>query len=113
MAAKIVLPLLSISVFYAIFYLAIANGLRSLADDAIASRTLPETELALRTVYTGVKKLDEVLTILTTFFWPVAAATHPGLLLHSIAFSGTFCSAWVLITLEAWRQGNVRTIAAL
>ncbi|UNI21307.1 hypothetical protein JDV02_007308 [Purpureocillium takamizusanense] len=114
MAAKLLLPLLSASVFYAIFYFATVNGLRGLADQSIASGTLPGTDKwPLRTVYTGIGKVDELLTILTTFFWPVTDGAHPALLLHSIAFSGTFCSAWVLVTLESWRKGNNGTILAI
>ena len=113
MAAKLVLPLLSASVFYAIFYFALVNGLRDLGDECVANKTLPGTDFPLRTVYTGVGKVDELLTLLTTFFWPVTDGFHPALLLHSIAFSGTFCSAWVLVTLESWRKGNRGTILAV
>lgn len=113
MAAKLVLPCLSISVFYAIFYYAKINGLQALAEACIASRTLPGSDEPLRTVYTGVGKLDEVLTTLTTFFWPLTDGSRPGLLLHSVAFAGSFGSAWILISMESWRRGNAGTVAAL
>ncbi|KAF7585091.1 hypothetical protein BBP40_000361 [Aspergillus hancockii] len=113
MAAKLILPALSLSVFYTIFYYADINGLRALGDQSIASKTLPGTNDPLRTVYTGLEPVDHLLTTLTTFFWPTTDGSHPALLLHSIAFSGTFGSAWILVSLEAWRQGNAWTIAAL
>ncbi|KAE8396174.1 hypothetical protein BDV23DRAFT_193037 [Aspergillus alliaceus] len=112
MAAKVILPFLSLFVFYAIFYFADINGLRNLGDQAIASKTLPGTNFPLRTVYTGVEPIDHLLTTLTTFFWPTTDYSHPSLFLHSISFSGTFGSAWILISLEAWRKGNAWTIAA-
>ncbi|KAI9038266.1 uncharacterized protein KD926_010922 [Aspergillus affinis] len=112
MAAKIILLLLSISVFYTIFYFAEINGAHKLSLDAIAAKKLPGTDETLRTVYTGFEGLDRLLTVLTTFFWPMADGSHPGLTLHSIGFSGTFGSAWVLVTLESWRRGNSWTFAA-
>lgn len=111
--AKVLLPSLSLFVFYAIFYYADINGLRALGEQYIASGALPGTNEPLRTIYTGVEPIDRLLTTLTAFFWPTTDGSNPSLLLHSIAFSGTFGSAWVLITLEAWRKGNAWTIAAL
>ncbi|KAF7626420.1 hypothetical protein F9C07_12398 [Aspergillus flavus] len=110
--AKVLLPSLSLFVFYAIFYYADINGLRALGEQYIASGTLPGTNEPIRTIYTGIEPIDHLLTTLTAFFWPTTDGSHPSLLLHSIAFSGTFGSAWVLITLEAWRKGNAWTIAA-
>ncbi|PLB54140.1 hypothetical protein P170DRAFT_372839 [Aspergillus steynii IBT 23096] len=112
MAAKIVLLLLSISVFYTIFHFAEINGAQKLSLGAIDSKKLPGTNEPLRTVYTGVESIDGLLTVLTTFFWPLADASDPALFLHSIGFSGTFGSAWVLVTLESWRKGNSWTFAA-
>ncbi|KYK61145.1 hypothetical protein DCS_02286 [Drechmeria coniospora] len=112
MAAKLILPLLSAFVFYAIYYQAAVNGLQDLADESIASGTLPGTRDPLRTVYTTVAPVDQLLTLLTTFFWPVTDGSRPGLLLHCLAFSGTYCSAWILVTLESWRRGNAASLAA-
>lgn len=113
MAAKILLPLLSLSVFYTIFYYAEINGAHKLSLEAVGSKLLPETNEPLRTIYTGVEGLDRLLTVLTTFFWPMADCSHPALMLHSIGFSGAFGSGWILVTLESWRRGNSRTLAAL
>lgn len=113
MAAKLILPLLSLSVFYFIFYFADRNGLRALGDAAVHAKKLPGLSEPLRTEYTGLPLLDQLLTTLTTFFWVTTDGSQPALMLHSIAFSGTFSSAWVLVTLESWRKGNAWTVAAL
>ncbi|KAB8258589.1 hypothetical protein BDV32DRAFT_151213 [Aspergillus pseudonomiae] len=110
--AKVLLPSLSLFALYAIFYYADINGLRALGEQCVASKTLPGTNEPLRTIYTGIEPIDHLLTTLTAFFWPTTDGSNPTLFLHSVAFSGTFGSAWVLITLEAWRQGNAWTIAA-
>lgn len=113
MSAKLLLALLSLSVFYFIFYFADANGLRALGDAAQHAQTLPGLDVPLRTRYTGLAPLDQLLTTLTVFFWPVGDGSQPALTLHSVAFSGTFASAWILVTLESWRQGSAGTAAAL
>jgi hypothetical protein len=113
MTARVVLPLLSAFALYAIFYFAEINGLNRLAFEAIATKTLPGTNEPLRTVYTGIAPVDEVLAALTIFFWPATDGSNPTLTLHSVAFSGTFGAAWMLVTLESWRRGNAWTIAAL
>ncbi|KAL2857289.1 hypothetical protein BJY01DRAFT_202555 [Aspergillus pseudoustus] len=112
MAAKFFLPLLSLFVFYAIFYFGEINGANKLVFESIASKKLPASDATLRTVYTGIAPLDELLTVLTVFFWPTTDGSNLSLLVHSIGFSGTFGSAWVLVSLEAWRRGNAWTIVA-
>lgn len=112
MTAKLVLPLLSVFALYAIFYFAEINGLNHLAQGAITAKTLPGTNEPLRTIYTGIEPVDNVLAALTTFFWPATDGSNPTLTLHSIAFSGTFGAAWTLVTLESWRRGNAWTVAA-
>ncbi|KAK2596641.1 hypothetical protein QQS21_006262 [Conoideocrella luteorostrata] len=112
MSAKLILPTLSLSVFYFIWYFSYINGLKTLGDATVLAKKLPGLNEPLRLEYTGVEPVDWMLVQLTTFFWPLADGSQPGLLLHSIAFSGTFCSAWILVTLESWRKGNARTVAA-
>ncbi|KAL2816479.1 hypothetical protein BJX63DRAFT_387425 [Aspergillus granulosus] len=112
MAIKFFLPLLSLFVFYAIFYFSEINGSNKLVFESIAAKKLPAGDAPLRTVYTGVAPLDELLTVLTVFFWPATDCSNLSLLVHSIGFSGTFGSAWILVCLEAWRRGNAWTIVA-
>ncbi|PYH88017.1 hypothetical protein BO71DRAFT_392372 [Aspergillus ellipticus CBS 707.79] len=112
MFAKLTLPLLSAFTVYAIWNYGEANGLLALSKESMMRQTLPGSDAALRTVYTGVPQLDELLTTLTTFFWPTTDGSHPALTLHTLGFAGTFGSAWILIALESWRHGNAWTIAA-
>lgn len=113
MGMKYVLPLCSVFALYAIFFFSQQNGLHELGLKSVESGKLPGMDHPLRTVYTGFPKIDEILTVLTTFFWPATDGSNPGLMLHTIGFSGTFGAAWVLVTLESWRRGNAWTIAAL
>ncbi|KAJ6071421.1 hypothetical protein N7499_009435 [Penicillium canescens] len=109
---RYVLFSLSAFVFYAIFYFSYINGLDELGKKVVESGTLPTINEPLRSVYTGVEPVDKLLTLLTTFFYPSLDGSNPGLLLHSIGFSGTFGAAWTLVVLESWRKGNTGTIAA-
>lgn len=113
MGMKYILPLCSAFALYAIFFFSYQNGLHELGLKSVESGVLPGLNEPLRTVYTGVPKIDELLTVLTTFFWPAMDGSNPGLMLHTIGFSGTFGAAWILVTLESWRRGNSWTIAAL
>ncbi|KAJ5177631.1 uncharacterized protein N7500_000330 [Penicillium coprophilum] len=109
---RYVLFSLSALVFYAIFYFASINGLDALGHKSIESGKLPSIDAPLRTVYTGIEAVDNVLTLLTVFFYPTLDGHNPGLLLHGVGFSGTFGATWTLIVLESWRKGNAGTIAA-
>ncbi|KAJ5757709.1 uncharacterized protein N7511_006403 [Penicillium nucicola] len=109
---RYVLFSLSAFVFYAIFYFSYINGLDELGKKAVESGKLPSINAPLRSVYIGFEPVDKLLTLLTTFFYPSLDGSNPGLLLHSIGFSGTFGAAWTLIVLESWRKGNIGTIAA-
>lgn len=113
MAMKYILPLLSVYALYAIFFFSLQNGLQGMAEKSVESKTLPGTSEPLRIVYTSVQPIDELLAVLTTFFWPALDGSTPALMLHTIGFAGTFGAAWVLVTLESWRHGNKWTIAAL
>ncbi|KAJ5082239.1 hypothetical protein N7532_011282 [Penicillium argentinense] len=109
---RYVLFSLSAFVFYAIFYFSYVNGLHELGHKAVGAGKLPGTDEPLRTLYTGVEPIDRLLALLTTFFYPAMDGQSPGLLLHSIGFSGTFGAAWTLVVLESWRKGNAGTVAA-
>lgn len=110
---KIVLPLVGLSTLYAAFYFAYINGTDKLGWQFIESGKLPGRNDPIRTVYTEIPAIDRLLTVLTVFFWPMTDGSHPTLTIHSVGFSGSFCSAWILLTLEAWRRGNAWKIIAL
>ncbi|KAM3441580.1 hypothetical protein NHJ13734_002804 [Beauveria thailandica] len=102
---------LALAVPYFIGYFSFANGLLPLVDEIWSKGSLPDGT-PLRTHWTGLHKLDELVSKLVVFFWPVASFGHPALSLHSIAFSGTFAAGWMLVTLEAWRDGSAWTLSA-
>ncbi|EGX95267.1 hypothetical protein CCM_03539 [Cordyceps militaris CM01] len=108
--APLALLALALAVPYFIGYLSFANGLMPLVDEIWAAGAFPDGT-PLRTRWLGLPKLDELLSKLVVFFWPVAAFQHPGLFLHSLAFSGTFAAGWTLVTLETWRDGNAWTLS--
>ncbi|KAL4912801.1 hypothetical protein BDW62DRAFT_216053 [Aspergillus aurantiobrunneus] len=117
MSAALVLVLLGLSVFYCClfyccFYLTDANGTNALVADLIAAGKLPDSHVPLRTVYTGIAPLDEILTSLVVFLWPVTDGNSPGLALHTISFVGSVNATWALLVLEGYRKGNARTIVA-
>ncbi|OAA55741.1 hypothetical protein ISF_07846 [Cordyceps fumosorosea ARSEF 2679] len=101
---------LTLAVPYFIGYQSFANGLLPLVDEIWDAGAFPDGT-PLRTHWLGLPKLDELFSKLVIFFWPIAAFQHPGLFLHSLAFSGTFAAGWMLVTLETWRAGNAWTLS--
>jgi hypothetical protein len=101
-------PLFSVYAGYAIHTLSGNNGTFDLIEEfgkqnVLSSGSGSET---LKTSYTGIEAIDHLLTILTLFFAPVVDGSNASLVLHTVAFSGAFGSAWVLVVLESWRAGN-------
>ncbi|KAF1729824.1 Aflatrem synthesis protein A [Beauveria bassiana] len=109
--APLALVGLALAVPYFIGYFSYANGLLPLVHEIWHKGTLPDGT-PLRTHWTGLHKLDEVVSKLVIFFWPVTSYGHPALTLHSIAFGGTFAAGWTLVTLEAWRDGSAWTLSS-
>ncbi|CAG8234361.1 unnamed protein product [Penicillium salamii] len=110
---KYIFLLLSVLVFYANTQFVHNSGIRVLIRDAIVSKTLPGSNNVLKTVFTGIARVDRELMILTSFFYPAADGQNATLLLHIVGFSGSFASAWALVTMEAWRSGNRWKIIAV
>ncbi|KAJ6017118.1 hypothetical protein N7451_000497 [Penicillium sp. IBT 35674x] len=110
---KYVFLLFSALVYYANIEFVHNSGIRVLIRDAILSRTLPGSSHALKTVFTGIARVDRELMILTSFFYPAVDGQNATLLLHTVGFSGSFGSAWALVTMEAWRSGNRWKIIAV
>lgn len=110
--APLALLALALSVFYFITYFSFVNGVFDLVDAAWTAEKLPDGT-PLRTHWVGQDKLDELVSKLVAFFWPIVAHWSPALVLHSIAFSGTFAAGWILVTLETWRTGNAWTLSGL
>ncbi|GAD95170.1 hypothetical protein NFIA_077520 [Paecilomyces variotii No. 5] len=109
--AQYLLPLIFLFGIYAIFVFSSRNGLFTLLDDAIYSRTMPGGDGPIKTNLTGIKALDENLLIhLNAFFLRVVDGSAPDLSLYAFAFTGSFGAAWILITVEGWRKGNAGTL---
>ncbi|KAL2012375.1 hypothetical protein VTN00DRAFT_5093 [Thermoascus crustaceus] len=107
---KLTLPLLCIYTIYALFIFSERNGLFPLIREAIESRTLPtggNGTVSLRTIFTGNKPLDHGLASIAPFFWPAIDGSTPELSLYALVVAGSFGAAWVLVTMEGWRMGNV------
>lgn len=109
---KLTLPLLCIYTIYALFIFSERNGLFPLIREAIESRTLPTGRngngtVPLRTIFTGNKPLDHGLASIAPFFWPAIDGSTPELSLYALEVAGSFGAAWVLVTMEGWRTGNV------
>ncbi|KAJ5533128.1 hypothetical protein N7494_009680 [Penicillium frequentans] len=103
---KYIFLLFSALVYYANTEFVHNSGIRVLIRDAIISKSLPGSSYALKTVFTGIARVDRELMILTSFFYPAVDGQNATLLLHTVGFSGSFGSAWALVTMEAWRSGN-------
>ncbi|OKL61251.1 hypothetical protein UA08_03389 [Talaromyces atroroseus] len=103
-------PLFSVFASFAIFTFSKENGVLDLLEGFGKQKTLPSASgsEALKTSYTGIEAIDEILTVLTLFFAPVVDGSNASLALHSFAFSGAFGSAWILAVLESWRAGSSR-----
>lgn len=111
---KYTLPIILLFGIYAIFIFSSRNGLFTLLDDAIYSRTMPGGNGLIKTNLTGIKALDENLLIhLNAFFLRVVDGNAPDLSLYAFAFTGSFGAAWILITVEGWRRGNAGTLMGL
>ncbi|KAL4778501.1 hypothetical protein BJX76DRAFT_362672 [Aspergillus varians] len=111
MSAKVLLPLLGLSVLYS-FYLLEANGTNKLILDLIADKKLHDSNTPLRTVYTGIAPLDEALTYLVVFLWPITNGDNPALILHTTSLFGGVNAAWTVLLLEGYRTGHTGTIVA-
>jgi hypothetical protein len=61
---------------------------------------------ALRTVYTGLRPVDEVLTNLVLFFWNVVDGTYPPIALFALWMAGQIVCVLVVTMLEGYRKVN-------
>jgi hypothetical protein len=108
MASATFLVLLSLLAWgvFSLFVFSFKNGFIAVMQQAIDSGILLPSGEALRTEYTGISLIDQLLTSLTPFFYPLAEGNAPGLLLHSVNFAGCIGSLWTVVLLESLRSGN-------
>jgi hypothetical protein len=104
----VLLPLLSLLGAFGTMVLGGSNGTFESITALIASETseFPGLDAFLLREYTGVKFVDQQLTVLVTFFAPVLDANHAALTLFTIAGFGQFGAVWTLMMMESMRMGN-------
>jgi hypothetical protein len=104
--SKVALLLLCGWGFFATLIFSSKNGLFITLEEIKKLGLLPYTSAGIRTKYTGVKALDDHLSMLVTFFWTVIDGTYPDVSLHSVDFLGQGAAAWVVCVVEGSRSGN-------
>ena len=80
------------------------NMMKHIRD--VGPQNLPLTSEPLRRFYTGIKFLDERLTVLACIFWPLLDGNYPSLSLHAVFFAGQVGGVWGLMMVEGMRSGN-------
>lgn len=104
--AKSALPLLITAAVYGTHKLANENGLFALIDSAIAARQAPDVDYALQTHWTGIEGIDNLFSLLLTFFLPAVNGKHPTVTLQGAYFFGQLISLYTLMVVESFRVGN-------
>lgn len=104
---------LSLFGIYCTFYLVQANGTNALIHDSIAAAKLPNSDVSLRTVYTGINPLDRIITYIVVLLWPVTELENTLLTLHTTTFLAGANAIWTLLLLEGYRRGNQKTVSSL
>lgn len=113
--AKLALPtatLLAVSAFgfFSILVLFDSNGGAQMIRDSVEpGSTLPDTGEPLRSVYTGIRALDEFLRILVRFFYTCASGESPPLSVFTVYFAGQVLALHAVLVIEGLRAGNKGT----
>lgn len=111
----IALPLFSLLGLYGTLILADANGTFEAVVALMKSEypKFPGTDDELIMRYTSIGWLDKQLTVLVTFFSPVADMNGSALSMFAIFGTGQFGAAWTLMVMESFRMGNRRRVVSL
>lgn len=91
---------------YLTIILAVQNGTIGTIQGIQNSGNLPQSEIPLRRFYTGISPIDNQLSSLIIFFWPIADAHLPTLTVFWVNFCGELVMSWTLIMIEGMRKGN-------
>jgi len=103
--AKIsLLSLLAVSIL-GTHVLMLSNSTIDRIRAAIETGTLPDSKLALKTVWTGLPT-DRFLNVMVCFFSVVDWKEHLPLFLQSVHFLGQLASIYTLCAVEGLREGN-------
>lgn len=111
-STKVALACLSAAAYYATWYILVNNGttdyMAHIRD--VGPRLLPGTKEPLRTVYTGVPRIDYQLTVLALFFWENVNGSNPTGSLFCFQFATQVACGWGLLMIEGLRNGNRWTV---
>jgi hypothetical protein len=102
---QIALSLLS---FWTLWGFPYNNGLLAiLKGQTEAGASIPGPTLApMKQTYTGIKPIDNQLTVLVSFFYTAIDGNRGDLSLSFFGLGGHVLASWVLITIESQRSGN-------
>lgn len=112
-AAKATLPTLFFIAVGGTHYLMTKNGTMNLIETSIRAKKLPGTTKTLRTRWTGIKRVDNLISLFVLFFMPLVDYKTPGLSMHGLHFGGQLASYWILVVIESFRVGNVGKAVAM
>ncbi len=112
--AKISLLVLSILAAYCIIGLQIRNGFFDLIATAgkEVPRKLPGSSENMITIITGLPALDEHLSGVVMFFWPIISGDSPSLSLFGVYIIGQLVAVQTLVLVEGLRVGNLGRIVS-
>lgn len=107
-ASKLVLSSTAILGFLSTLKYSADNGFFEIINRLTATKkpTLPGSEIVMRTEWTGVQPIDEVLCSMIAFFWIVISGSSPTLSFQSVHFYGQGIATWLLMLVESFRVGN-------
>jgi hypothetical protein len=102
------LSTLFVAGFYTTWGLALQNGLLDTMEEISSAKSpvLPGTKAALNTKITGIKPVDNQLTILGLFAWQFVSGEAPALSIFTLGFGGQLVALLGIQLLESFRVGN-------
>ena len=106
--ARILIAFVWIYAAYGTWYLFFNNGAREHVHAVLSASPslLPGTVEPVKTVYTGIKAVDDQITLLAVVFWEAVDGSMPDLSLFCFSFGGQFAGTYILMLVESARQGN-------
>lgn len=104
--AKVTLPTLFLTALGGTHYLMSKNGTMNLIEGSIRAKRVPGTNKTLRTQWTGIKRIDNLISLFVLFFMPLVDNKNPGLSMHGLHFGGQLASFWILVVIESMRGGG-------
>lgn len=107
LSTKFILPLYGALAIYTLGYFNLENGWIDLVLEKRQQwlNSVP-TDPSIRQRLTEIEGLDEPLTIMYLFYWPVVDGTFPALSVRLFHIFGTLALATVVLSLESSRKGN-------